>query len=124
MNASKLFDSSVWIDFLLYGNHKELVKKTEMPMLSVISLFEIEKKLLQKKLGGTPLAKSMSFIKKRSFIIPIDEATAEKAARVSLQFGLPAIDALIYSTAVENNAALVTMDNDFRGLPNVILLEH
>ena len=31
--------------------------------------------------------------------------------------------AIIYSTSVENNAALVTLDNEFGGLPNVILLE-
>ena len=44
--------------------------------------------------------------KKRSLTVPVTDEIAEKAVDFSLQNDLPIIDALIYTTAVVNDAAL------------------
>ena len=36
---------------------------------------------------------------------------------------IPSIDSIIYATALENNLSLITLDNDFRGLPNAVILD-
>ncbi len=112
----RLIDSSVWIDYLVNGNHKNIIDSDEFLLLSALSIFEIEKKLLKEKLPPQIIKNSMNFIKRRSLVIDVGIEIAEMAARVSLEKGLPAIDALIYSTALANNARLLTLDNDFKGL--------
>ena len=64
----------------------------------------------------------MEFIKKRSLVIPISAEIAEKGVEFSLANGLSIIDSLIYTTSVLNDSILITMDNDFRGLKNAIIL--
>ncbi len=41
------------------------------------------------------------------------------AADVSLEHGLPMADAMVYASAQANRALLVTLDADFKGLPDV-----
>jgi len=66
---------------------------------------------------------SLAFIKKKSFIISVNSELAESAAEISIQHSLGAVDALIYASALKNNAVLFTLDNDFRGLKNVVVLK-
>jgi predicted nucleic acid-binding protein len=65
----------------------------------------------------------MSFIKNKNIIVNIDEKIAEKAADISSEKNLPAIDSLIYATSLMNKLKLISLDNDFRGLDNVEILE-
>ena len=64
----------------------------------------------------------MEFIRKKSLIVSVNEEIARKAVELSLEHSLPAIDALIYATALISKAELVTCDNDFRGLQNALVL--
>jgi predicted nucleic acid-binding protein len=57
-------------------------------------------------------------------VIPLDEALATAAARVSLTYHLAMADAIIYTTALTNLAALITSDAHFQGLPAVTYLPH
>jgi len=91
--------------------------------LSVLSLFEVEKRLMKEKLSINIVRNSMDFIKKRSLIIEISVEIAEKAVQISLEKNLPAIDALVYSGALINKAKLITLDNDFRNLSGVEILD-
>ena len=50
MTDSKLIDSSIWLEYLFNGKNKEILEKDEVLLLSVISLFEIEKKLHKEKI--------------------------------------------------------------------------
>ena len=52
-------------------------------------------------------------------VIPLDERIALDAAEVSLQHGLAMADAIVYATARQFGATLVTSDADFRNLPQV-----
>lgn len=91
--------------------------------MSVLSLFEVEKRLVKEKLSINIVRNSMDFIKKRSLIIEINVEIAEKAVQISLEKILSAIDALVYSSALINKAKLITLNNDFRNLSDVEVLD-
>ena len=122
MKDSKLIDSSVWIAYLFNGLYSEVIDSNDILLLSTLSLFEIKKKLVKNKVDGGKIIKSIEFIKKRSLLVPVTIEIAEKAVDFSLGNKLPIIDALIYTTSVANESTLITIDNDFRGLNNVIVL--
>ena len=122
MTDSKLVDSSVWIDYLFNGSCKEIIDSHEMLLLSALSLFEIKKKLIKNKIEENKIKTSMEFIRKKSLVIELNGEIAEKAAEVSIKHELPIIDSLIYTTAILHHADLITLDNDFRGLKDVLVL--
>ncbi len=122
MKESKLIDSSVWLAYLFNGSHKELIESGEMLLISSLSLFEIKKKLMKSRIDDGKIAKSMEFVKKRSLIVPVTDSIAEKAVEFSLEYELPIIDSLIYSSGILNESTLITLDNDFRGLKQVNIL--
>src|SRR3989344_1723258 len=101
MKDFKLIDSSVWVSYLINGDYRDIIDNEEILLLSVLSLFEVEK----------------------SLIIEISVEIAEKAVQISLEKNLPAIDALVYSGALINKAKLITLDNDFRNLSGVEILD-
>jgi len=55
-------------------------------------------------------------------MVPFDSRLAFHAADISLKHGLALADSLVYATALSQHARLVTSDNDFRGLPGVVLV--
>jgi predicted nucleic acid-binding protein len=52
-------------------------------------------------------------------VVAPDESIALHAAKLSLTHQLHAMDALIYATALSENAELVTCDAHFKGLAQV-----
>ena len=121
MTGSKLIDSSVWLSYFLKGDLKEVIEKDEVLLLSSISLFEIRKKLSKINIPKEDISKSIEFVKKRSLIIPLTAEIAEKAVDFSIENKLPMVDSLIYATAIINQAKLITLDNDFRGLKDIVM---
>ena len=119
MTEYNLIDSSIWIDYLINGNHKELIEKEEKLLLATISLIEIKKKLSKLKVPSKEINNKLDFIKKHSIIINLDEKIAEKASELVIEKELPIADSIVYASAMINNALLLTLDNDFRGLDNV-----
>jgi len=55
-------------------------------------------------------------------LVELDESLALSAAEVSLEHGLAMADAIVYATALREDAELVTSDADLAGLENVIYL--
>lgn len=121
--GSDLIDSSVWIAYFFEGSHKEIIESEKILYISVLSLFEIKKFLLKKSISEKVINEKIKFLKEKSIIHFIDTKIAEYAAEISLKNNLPAIDSLIYSTAVRNEETFITRDNDFRGLNSVELIE-
>lgn len=124
MTGADLFiDSSAWLGYLL-GNipkTKPLIESHENTLFtSILSIHEIYKRL--KKIGKEPL-EAITFIEENSIIINLNKDAAIIAADNCEKYGLPTIDSLIYTSAEELNATLVTADNDFRKAPNVMTLE-
>lgn len=120
MTDSELFDSTIWLDYLIKGSFKEKIEQEKVFSLSSFSLFEIKRRLLKiKEMNKKEIEEKIAYIKNKSIIINLDERIAEKSAEIAEEKQLGAADALIYTTAILNNAILLTLDNDFRGLPNV-----
>ena len=65
----------------------------------------------------------INFVKGRIIVLVVNNIIAEKAASLSVEHNLPAIDSIIYATALVHNAKLLTLDNDFRGLPKAVVFE-
>ncbi len=56
-------------------------------------------------------------------IVDLDTQIALRAADFSQRYKLPTADAIIYATAVESQADLLTCDAHFEGLPGVVYLK-
>ena len=120
MTDFKFLDSSVWIAYLLYADEKarELIDQEGIFFTSVLSVFEVKRKLLKEKVEFVKITQAIQFMKKKSVIIMVSTDVCEEAPRWSL----PAMDSLIYESAQKNNVQLYTYDNDFRGLQGVTVL--
>jgi len=119
----KLIDSSVWVAYFLTGSFRELLEGDEMFFLSVLSLFEIKGILIKKDVPLEKVAVSLNFVKKRSLLIDVNAEISEMAVDFSTKYKIPTIDSLIYASTLKNNATLITLDNDFRGLDRVTVLD-
>src|SRR3989344_6303544 len=97
-------DSSVWIAYLVDSSFSEVFESDEILFLSVLSLFEIRKIFTKQKIALEQITKSIEAIKKRSFLINVDANISELAAEISGRNKLPVLDALIYASALKNNA--------------------
>ena len=120
-----LLDSSAWLSYFFAENNqiKEVIDGENFLFTSVISLFEIKKKLIKDKLIEEKTEKFINFIKEKSIILKLDINICESAAEISIKEGLYAVDSLIYSTSISNKTKLITGDNDFRNKDNVILFK-
>ena len=119
MTGYNLIDSSLWIDYLVNGNFKEIIETEEKLLLATISIIEIKKKLSRLKIPNKEINDKMHFIKKQSIIIDLDEKIADKASELVIGKNLPIADSIVYASALIHNAILLTLDNDFRSLDNV-----
>jgi predicted nucleic acid-binding protein len=54
-----------------------------------------------------------------AIVVPLDSSIAIRAADLSATFKLHSTDAIIYATALQLNATLITYDSHFEGLPDV-----
>ena len=118
----KLIDSSVWLAYLFNSNYSDIIESDEVHLLSVLSLFEIKRKLAKSNVDNNKILRSIEFIKRRSLIVPVNDEIAEAAVDAALDNNLPMVDSLIYATSIINDSIFITLDNDFRGLKNVIVL--
>lgn len=126
MTDSKyFFDSSAWLSFFLSASQKvrTYLEDRNIILTSVLSLFEIKRKLLKEKVPLEKIEKTMAIIKSRSIVVELGSDVCDRAATLSVEHKLPALDSLIYTAALSNNAPLVTLDHDFENVDCVILLE-
>ena len=122
MTDSKLLDSSIWLEYLIHGKYKEIIETQETLYISSLSLFEIKRKLTRDKFNEIEIIKALEYVKKRTLIILVSAEISETAVELSLQHTLGAMDALIYASALIQQAILLTCDNDFRALKEVTIL--
>ena len=92
-------------------------------MTSVLSIFEVKRKMLMKNFKERKIDEFLNFIKSRVLIIELDEEVCRNAAAISINHKLHTVDSLIYSSALLNNATLISGDNHFEGLDKVMILE-
>jgi len=126
MTASRyLLDSSVWLAHLKGESMGavEYLQGSDSILASVISLYEIVRKLKNAGVNEGQIVRSVKFLKEHGNLCELTSEISIKAAQDSVESKLHAIDALIYRTALENKATLVTMDYDFHKLPGVKIIK-
>lgn len=121
-----LLDSSAWLSYFLEENdlsRKFIEGGSYLIMTSVLSIFEIKRKMLMRNVKESRIDVFLDFIKSRGLIIGLDEKICRNAAELSLKHKLHTVDSLIYSSAMLSNATLISGDTHFEGLHNVLILK-
>lgn len=117
----KCIDSSAWLAYYLEPKPEiiKIIEGGELVVTSSLTLFEVKKKLLKVEKDPEEL---IDMIKQRGMIIVPGIMLSEKAADISFEKNLAAIDALIYTTSLIFEAELITGDNHFRELEKVKII--
>jgi predicted nucleic acid-binding protein len=118
-------EAAEWLEYLTADTKKPLfepylVDTTKTLIVPTIVLYEVRKKLLveqQKTAADWFVSEAL-----RHTVVPLDERIALDAANNSIQFRIALADAIIYTTAVVENAWLVTGDAHVGNVPNVTIL--
>ena len=123
--SNVLLDSSVWINYFFGADERtrNFVENEKMTLFcSSISIFEVAKKFLKSGHSEPDTLRALALMKERSIVVDAGEGICEKSAGDSVRLKLHFADSIIYRTALEEKAELVTMDLHFKGLDGVMIL--
>jgi predicted nucleic acid-binding protein len=122
--ALRVVDTSAWIEWLVASPLGKKLRK-EMPekaLCIVPTIVQLElSKWVWRELGEGPADQVMAYTLKCQ-VAPLDTATALLAADLHRQHKLATADAIVYATALQQGAELLTCDAHFKGLPGVVWL--
>ncbi len=117
----KLIDSCVWAEVLMgtpTGRFfKPLIPPAGQLLVSTMVLYELGKWLARNM--DAQEADQVMVTLLTAHVVDVTANIALQAAELSVTYKLHALDALIYATALEHDAELVTCDAHFKGLPQV-----
>lgn len=127
MSRRYFFDSTALMLHFLGQSEtaRRLVEDYENDLYcSILSFFEVAKSMERKKAGRSAISASLEIMRRRFNAVFLTEEICLKAAADSLAYDLYAIDSLIYRSAQDRGATLVTDDLVFRKkrLKNVLIL--
>ena len=128
MKASVLVDSYGWIEYFAggslasrYAKYIENANNSEYVTPSII-LYEVYTKIKLAR-GEDAALKALAYIIEHTMIVSIDKKIAMNAAEISLKTKLGMADAIVKAVAEEENAKLITSDEHFKGMQDVILIK-
>ena len=114
-------DSSGWLEYFADGPNAETFAKpiqaTARLIVPSLSLFEVFKRVMIQR--GEDVALESVALMRQGRVIPLDDALALDAARLSVEHRLPMADSVILATARAHRATLWTQDADFQGVNGV-----
>ncbi|MEM0054313.1 MAG: type II toxin-antitoxin system VapC family toxin [Nitrososphaeria archaeon] len=126
-----VIDSYAWIEYFMGTDAgrkvKPIVEGLEEKITPTICLTEVYAKTL--KVEGEELAeKQKRFIKERSFILSLDETIALESAKIDVVMkkkirGWSLADSIVYATGLVKKANIVTGDEHFKNLENVLFIK-
>ena len=118
-------DSSGWLEYFADGPNAGFFATgiENVPELIVpsISIYEVFKRVLQRRGEGEAL--QAIAVMQQGLVVDLDASLALRAARISVDSGLPMADSVILATARAHNATLWTQDPDFVGMEGVRYVE-
>jgi predicted nucleic acid-binding protein len=121
-----IVDSSGWIEYLGGGRKADefadYLESQALLFLPSIVVYEVHKKLYREA-GKTPADRFVS----KAFeygerVIPLSLELSISASKISLEQRLSMADAIIFVTAFQIKAQLITCDSHFENLPGVTIL--
>lgn len=120
----RVIDTSVWIEWLIGSPlQKQLVREIpDRAQCVVPTIVQLElAKWLTREISEEA-ADSMIAYTEKCVVVPLDTRIALAAAELHRQYKLATADAVVYATARETGAELLTCDAYFNALPNVIMI--
>ncbi len=118
-------DSSGWLEYFADGPDADLFAASieNVPELVVpsIGIYEVFKRVLGQRGEGEAL--QAVAVMQQGLVVDLDAAIALRAARISVDSGLPMADSVILATARAHDATLWTQDSDFEGMEGVRYVE-
>jgi predicted nucleic acid-binding protein len=120
----RLVDTSAWIEWLIassVGKSVEIAMPERADWL-VPTIVQLElAKWLTREVGEDKADQVVAFTQ-MCFVVPLDTKIALAAAEICGKHKLATADAVVYATALEYEADLLTCDAHFRGLPGVTFI--
>ncbi|XES78544.1 MAG: type II toxin-antitoxin system VapC family toxin [Candidatus Bathyarchaeia archaeon] len=135
MNCNFIIDSYAWLEYFRASKAGEVAKEyieNENAVTPTVVVAEISRKLLQEiKLGNETAQgrlKRLDFIRATSRIVELDFETAAEAGKVNEEQkgttkGWGLVDSIILCTARNLNGKVVTGDEHFRQLDEVVFIK-
>lgn len=120
-----LVDTCGWIEWLLNSslaeNFERYLKHPDNLVVPTIIQFELYKWICREKNEETAL--EIIGITEQSQVIPLSTTIALTAAELANKYQLAMADAIIYATAQQNQATIITSDQHFKDLPQIIFVQ-
>ncbi len=120
-----LLDSSGWIEFFTDGRFADQYAQYLAPKYQLITptivLYEVYKKIKRER--GEETALLFAGRLSATQVIQLTESIALLAADLSLRHSLAMADAIVYATARDQDAEVVTGDADLKNLPGVVYVK-
>jgi predicted nucleic acid-binding protein len=114
-------DSSGWLEYFADGPNADFfapaIEKTGDLIISVLSLYEVFRRVLQQKGEGEAL--QAIAVMHQGVVVDLDATLALNAAKASVELGLPMADSIMLATARKYGATLWTQDTDFAKIEGV-----
>ncbi|MFO0733281.1 MAG: type II toxin-antitoxin system VapC family toxin [Nitrospiraceae bacterium] len=107
----------VFIDGPLADRYAAYLSARYEVVTPTIVLYEVYKKVKRER--GEETALSIAGRLNATRVIPLTDSIAYLAADLSLRHGLAMADAIIYATAQDQGAEVITGDADLKDLPGV-----
>ncbi len=117
-----VIDSSAWIEWFIASPTGDalmaLWPALEDTLVPTLVQLEIAK-WLKREISEDAMDRALAYME-RCVVIPLDTRIALHAAEICVVHKLSTADAIVYATALENGARLLTCDAHFKGLDGVI----
>jgi predicted nucleic acid-binding protein len=111
-------DSSGWLEYFADGpnaaHFAKPIETTSQLIVPTLSIFEVFKRVMT--LRGEDAALEAAALMRQGRVVPLDDALALEAARLSIAERLPMADSVILATARAHRAILWTQDADFESV--------
>ena len=120
----RVVDTSAWIEWLVGSSlgkrlAQEIPEKTQCIVPTIVQL-ELAKWLVRET--SDDQADQMIAYTQKCVVVQLDTRIALHAADLHRQYKLATADAVVYATALESRAELLTCDAHFENLPSVVLV--
>ena len=120
----RVVDTSAWDEWLIGGPLKKMLLKEfpdkEQCVVPTIVQLELAK-WLAREVGEDKADQVIAFTQK-CVVAPLDSRIALSAAGLHRQYKLATTDAVVYATALEYGADVLTCDAHFEKLPGIVLI--
>ena len=120
----RVVDSSIWIEWLIDTplGRRAAAQLPENGQWIVPTVVQYElARWIARELSPKTAAETIGFTN-QLIVRPLDTDIATKAADYAARYRLALADAVIYATAMDLGADLLTCDAHFKGLPGVVYL--